>query len=884
MPFIRIFVSRTNKLGIQSICLNTRRAHPQKRRGPAWAVLGLLALAAAAAGSSPAGDPPAPAGPQVSTALYFAVTPPVRELPTYDINTGPMEQIEKDEPLRLPKADYARQRGLTFKDEALNDTRAASLAGAMPAATTFAGQGNTICGCQPPDPNGDVGPSHYVQVVNTGFAVYNKSGTALKSSTSLKSLWSSMAGSQCASTNSGDPIVLYDRAADRWMISQFSLSPQYHQCIAVSQTADPTGSWYTWDFLWSTTVMNDYPHFGVWPDGYYMSVNQFTGGTTWAGQGTAVFERSAMLTGSTGARMVKFDVGSGTSSHNLDYGGQLPSDMDGASAPPAGMPNLFMEADDAAFPGATQAALRIWKFHVDWTNTANSTYGVGTTAHDPDFAIPCANFNYMPNCGTSSSPNGYCIPQKGTSSYKIDDLGDRIMYRLAYRNFGSYESLVTSLTVDAGSQRAGIRWWELRNVSTAPAIHQESTYAPTGTLHRWLGSVAMNKAGDLAIGYSGSDANTTYPSLLYSGRFEGDALNNLSQGEATMYAGTTYFSGHRWGDYSALKAAPSDDCTFWYTNEYATSTHDWTTRVGHFLMTPAAPSAPSFSGVGCGGLTVSWAASPGAATYDVYRKSGTSCTGAAKINTSPVTGTSFADSGLSANSAYSYYVVGSDACGVSPAGTCASQTTAAGPAAPAAPGFSGVLCTTLNLAWSAVSGATGYDVYRKTGSSCTGAVKINASTVTGTAYSDSGLTSGGTYSYFIVAQSSCGASPNGSCNTQTTQASCLPPGEDAPGTSSSTGQNWSDKDTPTWLAVDDATSYTLYRGVPADLPKLLNAQTDSCTVYSGPATSAVDASSPVSVTGRYYWYLVTASNANGEGPAGNATSGARTVNSGGTCP
>ena len=629
-------------------------------------------LLAATAGTQTAAQEAKAADPTVVKAEHFAVTPPLRDLPPIAVNHQPCGQNEAEEPHRVPKADYGK--GKPWQDGALVSPRPEAMPEAMPSATTFAGQGNTTCGCEPPDPNGDVGPNHYVQVVNTGYAVYNKSGTLLTSGT-LQSLWSSMTGSQCASTDDGDPIVLYDRAADRWIISQFSLSPANHQCIACSKTSDPTGQWYTWDFLWSATIMNDYPHFGVWPDGYYMACNQFNG-NNWAGAGAACFERAAMLTGSSGARMVKFDIGSGSSTHNLDYGGQLPSDLEGATAPPAGMPNLFAEADDQNFPGDTQAHIRLWKFHVDWTNTGNSTFGNSGPAGtmDPNFVIPCTNFTYMPNCGTSSDPNSYCVPQKGTST-KIDDLGDRIMHRTAYHNFGTYESLTLNLTVDAGSGRAGIRWWELRNASTTPAIYQEATYAPSDSLYRWMASMAMNKAGDLAIAYS-SSSSSTYPNLAYSGRFAGDPLNNLSQGEATMYAGASYFSGNRWGDYTCLKTDPSDDCTFWFTDEYGTSSHAWTTRVGHFKVVPLAPAAPTFSSVASTSMTVNWTTTGGAATYDVYRASGSSCTGAVKINASPVSGTTYSDSGLTPSSPYSYYVVATDACGATN-GSCATQSTSA---------------------------------------------------------------------------------------------------------------------------------------------------------------------------------------------------------------
>ncbi len=645
--------------------------------------IGLLVCALAAtvvwSEAPPAGSQSASGalGPQVVKPEHFAVTPPLRDLPPLAINAQPTNQAEEEEPHRLPKADYGK--GQPWQDGALSQKAPIKAAAAlMPAATTYAGinYSSSGCGCQPPDPNGDVGLTQYVETVNGSYGVYNKSTGANLMITSLQNLWSSLSGSACANNNDGDPIVLYDRAADRWLVSQFAIpggTTGYHQCIAISKTNDATGQWYTWDFLWSTSTMNDYPHFGIWPDGYYMSTNQFANGSSWAGQGVAVFERAAMLAGNAGARMVKFDVGSGTSAHNLDYGGQLPSDMEGPTPPSAGMPNLFIEADNQTFPGDTQAHLRLWKFHVDWSNTGNSTFGVDNSTYDPNYVLPIANFTYMPTCGSGSN----CIPQKGTNS-KVDDLADRMMYRANYHNFGPYESITTSFTVEASSSgQAGIRWWELRNLSTTPTVYQEQTYSPDTALYRWMGTSAMNKAGDLAFSYSGSSSNV-YPSLYISGRYAGDLLNSLAQGEGTLYAGTaSQTSGSRWGDYASMKVDPSDDCTFWFTGEYSTGGGSWATRFGKLKMVPLAPAAPTFAPVASSTLTVNWAASGGGATYDVYRAAGSSCAGATKVNASPVTGSSYMDSGLTPSTPYSYYVVGNDACGSSPNGACATVTTAA---------------------------------------------------------------------------------------------------------------------------------------------------------------------------------------------------------------
>ncbi len=339
------------------------------------------------------------------------------------------------------------------------------------------------------------------------------------------------------------------------------------------QTPDPTGAWYRYAFIVSNTKMNDYPHFGVWPDGYYMSVNQFTGGTSWGGAGVAVYERDKMLLGQT-ARQVYFDL----FAVNSDYGGMLPSDLDG-DPPPAGTPNFFAEVDDAAWIPPVDA-MRIWEFHVDWDTTANSTFGV---SGNPNHTLPVTGFTAL--CLSTRN----CIPQSGTSQ-RLDAIGDRLMHRLQYRNFGGYETLVTNHTVDAGGGRAGVRWYDMRRTGGgAWSINQQGTYAgdAANTDHRWMGSAAMDAAGNIALGYSIS-SSARFPSIAYTGRLDGDPPNTLPQGEALLYAGagSQTSTSARWGDYSMLGVDPLDDCTFWYTNEYlqTTGTALWRTRIGSFTF------------------------------------------------------------------------------------------------------------------------------------------------------------------------------------------------------------------------------------------------------------------------------------------------------------
>lgn len=422
----------------------------------------------------------------------------------------------------------------------------------------------------PPDTNGDVGPNHYVQWVNTSFEIFNKSGGLVQGPTSGNTIWSGFGG-PCQTTNDGDPIVLYDSMADRWVFSQLGnvfTSGPYYQCIAVSSTANPTGPYNRYAFIISNTQLNDYPKFGVWPDAYYMSANQFAGG--FQGPAAVAFDRTRMLAGLS-ATMQKFDQTNSVLSNS--YFGLLPSDLDGPTVPPAGSPNYFITWD-----GPFLNRLYWFQFHVDWVTPANSSM-TGPTQ------FTTANFNQLCNS---------CITQPGTSQV-LDTIAPDTMYRLAYRNFGTYEALVTNHSANVGSNQAGVRWYEVRRLPNGSLfINQQGTYAPDAD-HRWMGSIAMDHLGDMAVGYNVS-SSSTFPSIRYAGRLVGDPVGQMSQGEATLMAGTGSQSGvpnaSRWGDYSMMSVDPADDCTFWFTSEYMQTTgQNWHTRIGSFKF----PSCNNFT-------------------------------------------------------------------------------------------------------------------------------------------------------------------------------------------------------------------------------------------------------------------------------------------------
>ncbi len=450
---------------------------------------------------------------------------------------------------------------------------------------TFDGINNRD-GFVPSDSNGAVGPHHYVELVNMQMAVYSiTSGALLFGPVPINTIWSTP-GTPCATTNDGDPIVLYDQLADRWLVSEFSVSNTsgpYYECVAVSTSPDPAGSYNAYAFQmpavpgYPNGKFPDYPKLAVWPDAYYMTMNQFASATgSYAGAAVWALNRSQMLTGVVSPTYVYYDLDTA----DPRFGNMLPANLDGATLPPAGSPEYFAEVDGTKGSWLYDA-MRLWRFSVNWATPASSTFGL---AGQPNSVIAVAPFNYLP-CVAASSPN--CIPQPG-SAPALDAVGDRIMHRLVYRNFGDHEALVANQTVDAGGGLAGIRWYEVRDPGGSPSIYQQGTFAPDAT-NRWMGSIAMDRYGNIAVGYSASSATVT-PSIRYAGRLATDPLGALSQGEQTLITGTgvQLSSSARWGDYSSMSIDPTDDCTFWYVNQYYDSTGftNWRTRIGSFRLPP----------------------------------------------------------------------------------------------------------------------------------------------------------------------------------------------------------------------------------------------------------------------------------------------------------
>ena len=496
----------------------------------------------------------APGPVEVTEAIQHDISPPLR-----DISSVPSVHVYRQVPVRpIP-------RGIgTPHADPVTQTSARAFVATTPG-LNFAGVGNGDYGftpnAAPPDTNGAVGATQYVQWVNESLAVFNKTTGALVLGPSAgNSMWAGFGGG-CETNNDGDPVVQYDKAANRWVLTQFSVTTTpYLQCVAVSTTSDATGTYARYAF--SQPNFNDYPKLGVWPDGYYASFNMFSGNTFVGGRACA-FDRTAMLAGNP-ATQICFQLG------NI-YGGLLPSDLDGATAPPAGSPNPYVAI------GNDSASLDIWRFHADFATPANSTF-VHTNIPAPAFAAAC-------------SGGGTCIPQAGTSQ-QLDSLADRLMHRLAYRNFGDHESLVVNHSVTVGSS-VGLRWYEIRSPNGTPTVYQSGTYAPDANF-RWMGSTAMDKVGNIAVGYSVSSPSM-HPAIRYTGRAPGDPLGTLQAESTILNGGGSQIGGlSRWGDYTALTIDPSDDCTFFYTNEYLKSSgsFNWSTQIASFKFSSCNTAPP----------------------------------------------------------------------------------------------------------------------------------------------------------------------------------------------------------------------------------------------------------------------------------------------------
>jgi hypothetical protein len=529
----------------------------------AWVliVIACLSLSLTQAQQGPGNAPAAVVmrGAEGTSSVRFDVSPPLRTIP-------PLADRAPDHEVFLGRI-HPNGPVSTSPDGALQSAAApiSTIDGLnlLGVGSGFVGPGGSFTvNSAPSDSNGAVGSTQFVEWVNASFAVFDKTtGNVVYGPAAGNTLWAGFGGG-CQTNNDGDPVAAYDKAANRWILTQFSVSTTpYLQCVAVSTTSDAMGSYYRYAFQMPN--FNDYPKLGVWPDAYYLSFNMFNG-NTFVGARVCAFDRNSMLVGAAAAQQC-FQLSS-------SFGGLLPSDVDGNTAPPAASPDYFLNFGTNS--------LNLWKFHVDWTTPANS-------ALTGPINIPVASFS-------EACSGGSCIPQSGTRQL-LDSLGDRLMYRLAYRNFGDHESLVMNHSVGAGTS-VGVRWYELRSPGGTPTVYQQGTYAPDAK-YRWMGSIAMDQNGDIALGYSIS-SSSTFPSINYTGRVPTDPLGTMEAEKNIIAGGGSQLPSHgnldRWGDYSSMSIDPVDDCTFWYTNQYLpnSGSFNWSTRIASFRFpTCSGPNA-----------------------------------------------------------------------------------------------------------------------------------------------------------------------------------------------------------------------------------------------------------------------------------------------------
>ena len=549
------------------------------------------AMVLVAASPGPAGSSKINPAPKFSTAVAFDVSLALRDMRPPLALSFSSEELD----VRPERGPVTQDRGYS-RDGALQASMqarpplAASLA--IPATlANFEGLSNqdnfNIFGgrVNPPDPVGDVGPNHYVEMINLLFAVYDKAGNKLLGPIDIGNLWAGFAVPDCTD-ESGDPIVVYDQFTDRWILTQFTTSglfdpnKPFWNCVAVSTTGDPTGTYYRYAFQTANfQFFPDYPKYGVWTDSYVITTREF-GPTDEYGIGVYALEKNKMVNGDPKARAVSFFLdGNDPVILPLVGDGLLPADIDGKQKPKAASKiSLVGTQDDGGPYGAAFDALNIWDLMVHWNSKAASEATLTLAAQ-----LPTAPFDSIFPCGVVPSvialqpTSRDCLPQPGITDggQYLDILSyrQRPTWRLAYRNFKTYETLVTNQSVEAMPSVAGVRWYEIRRDPAGTySIYQQGTYAPGDGVHRWMGSVAQDKMGNMALGYSVVNGVDVYPGIRYTGRLAGDTLGQMTLGEGTIIngSGVQRSVNSRWGDYTSMNIDPVDDCTFWYVNEYYT--------------------------------------------------------------------------------------------------------------------------------------------------------------------------------------------------------------------------------------------------------------------------------------------------------------------------
>ncbi len=540
--------------------------------------LGIFSFAASSTlwlafcGSPAAAQSPAVlTNPDVQEAIQFDVSPPLSELAKLPV--PPSFGYHQAPPVLIPRLQMLE--AAAAKNQAAVDAALQTTPGPLVNATlglNLLGVGVGFPGYSVPDAPTDVnlavGDTQVVQWVNVSYAVFNKTTGAVELGAVLgNQLWAGFGGA-CQANNDGDPIAQWDKHAHRWVLAQNVFVSPYKTCVAISVTPDATGKYYR--YVFPQPGFPDYPKWGIWSDAYYQAQNNFgPGGSGFQGARVCAYEKAKLLVGDHTAKQICFQ-----STVNDDS--MLPADLDSAALPPVGQPELFLGTIDTASTGVT--TIFQYLFHVDFTTPANSTF----TGANESMPLTVAAFNL--GCGGFAA----CVPQLGTSS-KLDSLGDRLMYRLAYRNFPAllkkHQTWLVSHSVNAGGGQVGERWYQFTapETSTTLTVHQQGTFAPDST-YRWMGSLAMDKQQNILMGYSTS-SGSKFPAIQFTGRVPSDPLNTMeTEGTVILGTGSQVGTSNRWGDYTSMALDGQDQCTFWYTNQYymTTTQFAWSTQLASF--------------------------------------------------------------------------------------------------------------------------------------------------------------------------------------------------------------------------------------------------------------------------------------------------------------
>ncbi|MDQ6755868.1 MAG: fibronectin type III domain-containing protein [Bacteroidota bacterium] len=694
--------------------------------------------------------------PKVVTGILVKITKPLINLVTSILNPvlqfvkvrddngiiGIAEELE--EGLDLPKFPVVK----LLVDPVLQKVYPNFKKSSSPQTSLLSFDGITYSSVAPADASIAVGPNHIIQMINgpsgAMFEIFNKSGTQLIAPTYLDNI--------TGKGGLGDPIVLYDQLADRFVMTEFvnkNETIDQGLSIAISQTNDPTGSWYIYFFSTGTTIP-DYPKFSIWNNGYYAKTNDFNSTNAYINSSVYAFDRTKMLAGNSTVTMQIFNAGASYKAFSIS-----PVSLQGTALPSSGTGGLFAYLQDDSWTGSSTDSIGLLEFVADFATSSNSKLIA---------KVPIATASYKPDiCSASRSQ---CIPQPGTS-VMLEAQDQRVMNQPMYRNFGTYEGIVFTNTVDKGNGTAGLRWYELKRTTGNWNINQQSTYSPD-SVYRFMPAISYDIRGNIGLAYNVSGTNL-YPGIRYTGRKQCDGINMMTYAENSLADGTAANKNSRYGDYNQLVCDP-DGKTFWFTGMYNTS-GNWSTKISSFTLDTCVVSCGDPGGLMASNITsttatVNWNGVGGAVSYDVDYKLNTSTAW-----TSLAVGITYLSvnlSGLNANTIYDWRV--RSKCSSGYGNYITSQFTTVACAAPTALKSSNITANSANVSWTSVAGASSYSVDYKNSTSTNW---ISAASSTGsTSVNLTGLSASTTYNWRV--KTNCSNSASSYTSSQfTTPVTCV---------------------------------------------------------------------------------------------------------------